>query len=164
MDTGANTIVANWRRLVTLFLPGSPAQVSGFDGAAVPCQRIEMGIPTVTTTGEPILFRVPGPSILREGANAILLAVGPMKRSGIQVVWREGTVRNARDGGYIQLQDGSCIAMTFENDLWHLPVFAEATSAGRTKSVPVAATAATSGTDLAPNGLRNANRYWLWQV
>eukprot|EP00961_Rhodomonas_salina_P033721 453609-Rhodomonas_salina.1 len=88
MDTGANTSMANRKQLVTRFLPGVPAQVSGFDGRSVPCQRIEMGIPMVTTTGEPILFRVPGPSILREGANAILLAVGPMKRSGIRVVWR----------------------------------------------------------------------------
>eukprot|EP00961_Rhodomonas_salina_P040639 546245-Rhodomonas_salina.1 len=29
MDTGANTSVANWRRLVTLFLQGSPALSEG---------------------------------------------------------------------------------------------------------------------------------------
>eukprot|EP00961_Rhodomonas_salina_P259149 3501394-Rhodomonas_salina.1 len=151
MDTGANTSVANREQLVTRFLPGAPAQVSGFDGGSVPCQCIEMGIPMVTTTGEPILFRVPGPSILLEGVNAILLAVGPMKRSGIRVVWREGSARDSKDGRFIQLQDGRSIAMTFENDLWHLPVFADVASAGRTKSVPVAVTAVTSGTDLAPN-------------
>eukprot|EP00961_Rhodomonas_salina_P103140 1386849-Rhodomonas_salina.2 len=159
MDTGANTSVANGKHLVTRFLPGAPwqAQVSGFDSGAVPCQRIEMGIPTVTTTGKPILFQVPGPSILLEGANAILLAVGPMKHSGIRVKWREGTKRNAKDRGYIQLQDGLCIAMTFENDLWHLPVFASAMSAGRSHSVPVAVTAVTSGTILVPNSSCNAN-------
>eukprot|EP00961_Rhodomonas_salina_P184977 2497576-Rhodomonas_salina.2 len=87
MDTGANTSVANMKHFVTLFLPGQPAQVSGFDGEAVPCQKIKMGIPTVTVTGEPVLFRVQGPSILHEGANSVLLAVGPMKLSGINVVW-----------------------------------------------------------------------------
>eukprot|EP00961_Rhodomonas_salina_P013787 184421-Rhodomonas_salina.2 len=49
--------------------------------------------------------------------------------------------------------------MTFENDLWHLQVFADVASAGQTKSVPVAVTAVTSGTDLAPNGLCNTNRF-----
>eukprot|EP00961_Rhodomonas_salina_P001412 19564-Rhodomonas_salina.1 len=74
-----------------------------------------------------------------------------MKRSGIRVVWREGSARDSKDGWFIQLQDGRRIAMTFENDLWHLPVFADVASAGRAKSVPVAVTAVTSGTDLAPN-------------
>eukprot|EP00961_Rhodomonas_salina_P058785 789501-Rhodomonas_salina.2 len=86
-----------------------------------------MGIPTVTTACEPILFRVPGPAILKEGANAILLAVGTIKCSEIQVAWKEGTARYPQDGGFIQLCDCRKIVMTFKNDLWHLPVFAPAT-------------------------------------
>eukprot|EP00961_Rhodomonas_salina_P102137 1373598-Rhodomonas_salina.1 len=82
-----------------------------------------MGIPTVTTDWYPMLLEVPGPAILHEDANAILLAVGPMKRSGIKVDWREGTARNPTDGGTIELPDGLKVAMTFKNDLWRLPVY-----------------------------------------
>ena len=81
-----------------------------------------MGLPTVTTDGEQILLEVPGPSILKEDANAVLIAPGPMKRSGIKVVWKEGSSSNPRDGGYIQLRDGRRIAMDFHQDLWHLPI------------------------------------------
>eukprot|EP00961_Rhodomonas_salina_P280490 3789021-Rhodomonas_salina.1 len=119
-----------------------------------------MGLPTVTTAGEPILFRVPGPAILKEGANAILLAVGPMKRAGIKVEWREGTPRDPQDGGYIQLGDGRLIAMTFKNDLWHLPVFATASPPpGRPAATSPAVRTVTTSPVSGPNRFYSTNRF-----
>eukprot|EP00961_Rhodomonas_salina_P254455 3438285-Rhodomonas_salina.1 len=129
MDTGANTTVVSRPSFVTEFLPGT-AHVSAMSGPPMVCPLVKVGIPLVTTKGDSILFHVPGLAILCEDANAILLAVGPLKRSGVTVVWREGTDRNSRDGGYVQLLDGRRVAMDFHNDLWHLPVWHNSDRAG----------------------------------
>mmetsp|Transcript_29890 Transcript_29890/g.61459 ORF Transcript_29890/g.61459 Transcript_29890/m.61459 type:complete len:480 (-) Transcript_29890:392-1831(-) len=81
-----------------------------------------MSIPTVTKDGEPLLLALPGPSILHKGANGLLLAHGPMQRAGFTINLRSGNKHNPRDGGFLRIPDGRVINLTFENDLYYLPV------------------------------------------
>jgi len=48
-----------------------------------------------------VILQLPGPSILHEKSNSVLLAYGPL-----------------------QTPDGAKIPLRFEDDLWHLPVYA----------------------------------------
>mmetsp|Transcript_18493 Transcript_18493/g.37553 ORF Transcript_18493/g.37553 Transcript_18493/m.37553 type:complete len:249 (-) Transcript_18493:288-1034(-) len=82
-----------------------------------------MGLPTVASDGTPLLLHVPRPSILMPEANSLILSYGALKRAGYK--WRESTSRNVEDSGYLETPGGACIALWFEKDLWHLPVFAQ---------------------------------------
>jgi len=85
----------------------------------------------VTTDGTPLLIEVPGPSILHRPANSVILALGPWKRAGYRLEEKEGTADNPRDGGYLVTPDGQRITLEFEDDLWHLPLYAQPTSTAR---------------------------------
>eukprot|EP00961_Rhodomonas_salina_P184978 2497576-Rhodomonas_salina.3 len=50
--------------------------------------------------------------------------------------------------------------MTFENNLWHLPVYATVQSAGRTKLQPESVTPVRTGTISVTNDSRNTNRFF----
>mmetsp|Transcript_17711 Transcript_17711/g.35540 ORF Transcript_17711/g.35540 Transcript_17711/m.35540 type:complete len:279 (-) Transcript_17711:358-1194(-) len=60
---------------------GIQTSVKGFRGEATSCPNVTLGIPTVTSTGEPVRIDIPGPSILDEGAHGLLFAHGPMQRA-----------------------------------------------------------------------------------
>jgi len=101
---------------------GGETDVTGMSGGADRCKNVRLGIPTVTKDGEPLLFEVPGPSLLHEGANGILLAHGPMQRAGFTIALRTGTRHNAKDGGYIRIPDGRVVNLIYENNLYYLPI------------------------------------------
>ena len=121
VDSGANVNVAPSPKFVTAYT-GGHTSVKGYQGAASRCPNVQIGIPTVTKDGEPVLLDMPGPSILNEDANGLLLAHSSMQRAGFKIKLRPGTQHNASDGGYIRLPDGRVVLLTFEDDLYYLPV------------------------------------------
>ena len=71
--------------------------LKGCQGLSQRVRRARLGIPTVTSTGEPILFEVPGPGVLREGAHGLLVAHGLMQRAGYKIDMQPGTSTNPSD-------------------------------------------------------------------
>ena len=67
---------------------------------------------------------MPGPSILHDSANSVLLALSPFKRAGYKLEEKEGTAQDPHDGGHLLTPDGKRIALSFKDDLWHLPLYA----------------------------------------
>mmetsp|Transcript_51291 Transcript_51291/g.104329 ORF Transcript_51291/g.104329 Transcript_51291/m.104329 type:complete len:218 (+) Transcript_51291:515-1168(+) len=101
---------------------GDTTNVKGIYGPARNCPNVKLGIPTVSKDGEPLILTVPGPSILDESAHGLLLSHGAMQRAGFTVALRAGTQHNPNDRGYIRIPDGRVVLLTFENDLYYLPV------------------------------------------
>mmetsp|Transcript_30545 Transcript_30545/g.63109 ORF Transcript_30545/g.63109 Transcript_30545/m.63109 type:complete len:300 (-) Transcript_30545:128-1027(-) len=121
VDSGANVSLSPTKAHVLQYT-GGDTNVTGMSGPAQRCPNVRLGIPTVSRDGEPLLLEVPGPSLLHEGANGILLAHGSMQRAGFEIKMRTGTRHNATDGGYIRIPDGRVVDLIYDNNLYYLPV------------------------------------------
>mmetsp|Transcript_29959 Transcript_29959/g.61636 ORF Transcript_29959/g.61636 Transcript_29959/m.61636 type:complete len:208 (-) Transcript_29959:880-1503(-) len=142
LDSGSQVSITPFPEHVLEYEEGE-VSVSGIHGKAERAQRIKMGVQTVASDGTPILLEVPGPSILHEKANSVLLAFGPFKRAGYRVHWKEGTDLDPHDGGHVKTPDGKRVNLRFQDDLWYLPVFASPTHVARKPPTVVSRTACT---------------------
>jgi len=130
IDSGANVNMSPFPEHV-LSYTGDETEVTGMSGEPQSCPNVNLGIPTVTKDGEPLLLELPGPSLLHTGANGILLAHSLLQKAGFDVTLRAGTRHNPHDGGFIRIPDGRVIMLRFDNDLYYLPVHTPVQRANR---------------------------------
>ena len=119
-----------------------------------------MGLSTISTNDTPVNVSVPGPSILLENANSVIIVYGPFKRAGYKINWKEGTTTNPEDGGTMTTPTGDVIPLTFKNDLWHLPIYSVPTKTVRPRTLAARTTLTCSANSF--DALTDCDREPTW--
>lgn len=81
VDSGSMVTLTGQQQHVQKLLEGE-AQVTGAHCDSAPATPAVLGFLTVTSTGTPLMFEVPGRSYYMEGVNDTILALAPIKRAG----------------------------------------------------------------------------------
>ena len=72
---GGGVVLIIWMKVcIVRETLGGTASVVGAQGDAKPVHAVRLAMRTVTTTGKPLLFEVPGRSYYMEGVNSTILA------------------------------------------------------------------------------------------
>jgi hypothetical protein len=79
----------------------------------------------LTTDGKRYLTRIKGQNIIARKATNCIMSLAVLMKAGYDVRFRVGAAKNAKDGGILHTPDGKRIALTFEDNMWRLPMWSK---------------------------------------
>ena len=130
IDTGTQAWITNkpeWAKLLH-----KQRRVKGIAGAARTAEVAEVGFPSVTEDGTPILFQGTGAGLFMQEAHSNLLPLAPLIRAGVRPAFQAGSKWDPLHGGYLHLPTGQRVKLIFKDELWYLPTWSKNNRTPRT--------------------------------
>ena len=104
---------------------GERILLKGITGDTVHAERADVVFPVKTTAGTRYAIFMRNQTLAVDKETETLLSVAVLLKSGFKVQFVAGTPKNPTFGGYLVTPDGQQVRMTFEDNLWKLPMWSQ---------------------------------------
>jgi hypothetical protein len=104
---------------------GTRVKLTGITGDSTEAEIADAVFPVITTDGKRYLTRIKGQNIIARKATNCIMSLAVLMKAGYDVRFRVGAAKNAKDGGILHTPDGKRIALTFEDNMWRLPMWSK---------------------------------------
>ena len=104
---------------------GERILLKGITGDTVHAERADVVFPVKTTAGTRYAIFMRNQTLAVNKDTETLLSVAVLMKAGFQINFVPGTQKDPTFGGYLVTPDGQKVRMSFEDNLWRLPMWSQ---------------------------------------
>jgi hypothetical protein len=123
VDSAAQVHITPEDTYVIKLLTGKTVRLGGINSTYSLATEADLGFPTVTRSGKPIILHSMGRGLKAPNATESLLSLAQLLKNGFKVYFSQGTKDDPQYGGYIITPSGEYIDLLFKDNLWRLPLW-----------------------------------------